>query len=263
MLKKRIIPKLLCVEKTFGNSSKIVLVNTRNFSSTRIIGDPVSQAKIYESQISDELLVLNIFPEINGVSRPFVETVQRLASETFMPLTVGGGIWTEEDFELLLNSGADKISINYSAVTKPQIITAAANKFGSQCVVVSIDHKRDGAGKDRVYNHHDRSLFTLEPVQWAKEVVERGAGEILLTDVDLDGLETGLNVDLCLRIAENVSVPVVVSGGCGLAQHFLEGFLFGKAEGVAAGTFFSKKDQNPMQVRSHVANGSVPIRMEL
>lgn len=261
MLKKRIIPKLLCVEKIFGIQSKIVLVNTRNFNDMRVIGDPISQAKIFESQICDELIVLDIRHEKNGLNKGFLETVRRLASETFMPLTIGGCVKEEDDFIQLLNSGADKVSLNFQALITPELITKAANKFGSQCVVVSIDHAKDENGVNCIFDYSRRYISKRCPVVWAKEAVERGAGEILLTDVDRDGGCAGLNLELCEKVAQEVPVPVVISGGAGLAQHFVDGFSIGKAAGVAAGTFFAKRDQGPMQVRAHVANAKIPIRM--
>lgn len=263
MLKKRIIPKLLCVERFFGSSKKMVLVNTQKFSGIRLVGEPVSQAKIYESQICDELVVTNIKSGFDGIVPAFLDTVQRLASETFMPLTVGGGVRTVDDFELLLKWGADKITINDQAIANPGLITAAAKSFGCQCVVVSIDHKKNNDGEDRVYSHRTKTLLDICPLEWAKECVAKGAGEILLTDVDRDGMKEGLNVELCQQVTELLPVPVVISGGCGLAQHFIDGFVLGKAEGVAAGTFFSKRDQNPMQLRSHVSNAKIPVRMDL
>jgi cyclase len=262
MLKKRIIPKLLIKNRAYGNLVRPILVVTRNYDQVFDVGDPVSQAKIYEAQLADELVVLNIDSLPVADDPQLLDIIERMASETFMPLAVGGGVNTLEDFGLLLERGADKVSINTAALLVPDLITRAAERFGAQCVVVSIDfrHERD-RGCDMVFTHHASRNAGLEVVEWAVRAVKAGAGEILLTDADRDGSGAGLNVTVGRAVADAVDVPVILSGGCGVARHFVEGFQLGRAEAIAAGTFFSFRDQNPMQTRAHVRSAGIPIRI--
>lgn len=261
-LKKRLIPKLLIKHRHMGRSVRPVLVTTRGYQEVLDVGDPVSQAKIYEAQLADELIVLNIDgTEIDG-DTVMLRLIERLASETFMPLAVGGGVRSVADFALLLEHGADKVSINTSALATPDLISRAAERFGAQCVVVSIDFRVDADGTARVYHDHARQRSDLTVLEWAAQAVRAGAGELLLTDADRDGTGNGLNIELCRRVASEVDVPVILSGGCGLAEHFVEGMRSGGAEAVAAGTFFCFRDQNPIQTRAHIRNAGIPIRME-
>lgn len=263
MLKKRIIPKLLIKNKEYGETVRPVLVATRNYEQVFEAGDPVSQAKIYEAQLADELIVLNIDGQPISEDLCLLNIIELLASETFMPLAVGGGVCNLKDFALLLESGADKVSINSAAVLNPNFITQAAKRFGVQCVVVSIDFRCDTVqGKEMVFIHGASSRTNLDVIDWSKRIVDAGAGEILLTDADRDGYGEGLNLAVGRAVADVVDVPVILSGGCGTAQHFVEGFSDGCAEGVAAGTFFCFRDQNPMQTRAHVGNAGIPIRTE-
>lgn len=258
MLKKRLIPKLLIKKRQLGLQRRPVLVTTRCYSEVREVGDPVSQAKIYEANLADELIVLNIDgPPIAG-DEAMLGLIERLASETFMPLAVGGGVVAVADFAQLLDRGADKVTINRAALATPSLVTEAADRFGAQCVVVSIDYRRDDDGRPFVLSSPERR----HPVDWAEEVARLGAGEIVLTDADRDGQGHGLDLEIGAAVAAAVAVPVILSGGCGVAAHFAEGFLRGGAEGVAAGTFFCFRDQNPMQARAHIRNAGVPIRSE-
>lgn len=261
MVKKRLIPKLLLKKRRFGTMERMVLVTTRAFDRVIEVGDPVSQAKIYEAQFADELLFLNIDSSPIEPAAPLIEVLRRAASETFMPIAVGGGVRTVDDFDLLLANGADKVCINSAAVADPSLIERAAAIFGAQCVVVSIDYRHDGQGA-RVFVDGGRSPTALEPVEWAVRAAALGAGELLLTDIARDGSGEGLDVPTIRSVADRVSVPVIASGGCGLAQHFVAGFVDGHAEAVAAGTFFCFRDQNPMQTRAHVRNAGVPIRVK-
>jgi imidazole glycerol-phosphate synthase subunit HisF len=264
MLKKRIIPKLLIKNKAYGKLVRPILVVTRNYEQVFEVGDPVSQAKIYEAQLADELIVLNIDRQPISEDLHLLKAIEKLASETFMPLAVGGGVGKLEDFALLLERGADKVSINSAAVLNPELITKAAERFGVQCVVVSIDFRYDSEqGKNLVYTHGASRNSALDVVDWSKRAVDAGAGEILLTDIDRDGLGGGLNLSVARAVTDTVDVPVILAGGCGTAQHFVDGFLEGHAEGIAAGTFFSFRDQNPMQTRAHVRNSGIPIRLEI
>lgn len=261
-LKKRLIPKLLIKHRQMGSAVRPVLVTTRCFTEVLDVGDPVSQAKIYEAQLADELIVLNIDGTPIQGDQVMLSLIERLASETFMPLAVGGGVRSVEDFACLLEHGADKVCINSAALDSPGLISAAADRFGAQCVVVSIDFRAAGDGCFRVLASGARQRTDMDVLDWAVTAARAGAGELLLTDADRDGTGNGLNVDVCRAIANVVPVPVILSGGCGLAEHFIEGFLGGAAEAVAAGTFFSLRDQNPIQTRAHIRNAGIPIRME-
>jgi len=262
VLKKRIIPKLLIQNKTFGRLIRPILVTTRNYEQVFEVGDPLSQAKIYEAQLADELIVLNIDRTPIAQDEPLLAVVEKLASQTFMPIAVGGGVSSVDDFAILLERGADKVSVNTAALLDPELIAAAAARFGAQCVVVSIDVRCDGESGDTVISHGATRDTGKLVVDWACRAVELGAGELLLTDVARDGAGNGLNVALGRAVADAVDVPVILSGGCGTAEHFVQGFLRGGAEAVAAGTFFCFRDQNPMQARAHVRSAGIPIRLE-
>lgn len=261
MLKKRLIPKLLIKHRQLGAVVRPVLVATMAFRKAIDVGDPVSQAKIYEAQLADELIVLNIDGTPIAGDNMMLGLIERLASETFMPLAVGGGVRQVADFAVLLERGADKVTTNLAALERPALIDEAASRFGAQCVVVSIDYRRDADGTDEVMVTHAAEPTGRRVVDWAREAVARGAGELLITNADRDGTGDGLDIELGRAVADAVSVPVILSGGCGLSAHFSEGFVEGGAEGVAAGTFFSFRDQNPIQTRSHIRNSGVSIRM--
>ena len=260
-LKKRLVPKLLIKHRQLGRALRPVLVTTRGYVEAIDVGDPVSQAKIYEAQMADELIVLNIDGTPIGADEVILGLIERLASETFMPLAVGGGVRTVNDFARLLERGADKVCVNRLALDEPALLQEAADRFGSQCVVVSIDFRSAADGRAIVHRDHAATSVGLDVVAHARAAVAQGAGELLLTDADRDGGGAGLNCAVGRAVADVVPVPVILSGGCGLAEHFVEGFRAG-AEAVAAGTFFSLRDQNPMQARAHVRNGGIPIRME-
>ncbi len=261
-LKKRLIPKLLIKHRQMGRSVRPVLVTTQRFDRVLEIGDAVSQAKIYQAQMADELIVINIDGTAIGEDAVMLSLIERLAAETFMPLAVGGGVRSVDDFHKLLETGADKVTINSQAVSNPALVTEAARRFGSQCVLVSIDFRVDERGVPRVFTDCARNATGIDAIEFTRRVTDLGAGEILLTDIDRDGTGDGLNTEVCALIADAVSIPVVLSGGCGLAEHFVEGFADGHAEAVAAGTFFAFRDQNPIQTRAHVRNAGIPIRME-
>lgn len=262
MLKKRIIPKLLIKHRQLGPTVRPVLVTTVQYRDVREVGDPVSQAKIYEAQFADELIVLNIDGTPIAGDETMLTLIERLATETFMPLAVGGGVRTADDFGMLLARGADKVTINRQAVEEPQLITEAAERYGAQCVVVSIDYRTGANGMPEVFVDQASRPTGLDAVAFARTAYERGAGEILLTNADRDGTGQGIDLDTLRRVADSVPIPVIASGGCGLAAHFSEAFVEGRAEGVAAGTFFCFRDQNPMQARAHVRTAGVPIRLE-
>lgn len=260
MLKRRLIPKLQMRASRFGFSRRMALITTIQFGESIEIGDPVSQAKIYEAQAADELIFLDL--DASKDSRgTMVEVVKKAAEQIFMPITVGGGVRSLEDFRTLLSNGADKVSINTAAVYSPDLIDEASIVFGAQCVVLSIDYRKRSDGTYCVCTNGGTVETKLEPVHWAIEGERRGAGEILLTSIDRDGTRQGLDTDLTREVVNKVSIPVIASGGCGLAAHFIDGFLKGKADAVSAGTYFCFKDENPMQTRSQIRNAGIPIRM--
>ncbi len=260
MLKHRLIPKLQLRRSRFGLSNRMVLVTTIQFREVVEIGDPVSQAKIYEAQAADELIFLDLDASSDN-RETMVEVVRKAAEEIFMPFTVGGGVRSIEDFRLLLSNGADKVSINTAAVETPDLIGEASSIFGAQCVVLSIDYRQESDGHYHVWTRGGKVNTEMDPVEWAREGEKRGAGEILLTSIDRDGKREGLDVTMTRRVAESVSVPVITSGGCGRARHFIDGFLLGKADAVSAGTYFCFKDENPMQTRAQICNAGIPIRI--
>jgi len=260
MIKHRLIPKLLLKQSRFLKN-KIVLVTSIKFEDHIEIGDPVSQAKIYQDQMADELLFLDIDASLNDKNSLMLELIKNAATEIFMPLTVGGGVKSIEDFRSLLSNGADKISINTAAIDNPGLINEASRIFGAQCVVAGIDVRMDPNGKYVVYKKCGKIKTDLDPATWAVECAKRGAGEILLTSIERDGSRIGLDHKLIKQVADAVTIPVIASGGCGLAEHFVDGFIKGKADAISAGTYFCFKDENPMQVRSQIKSAGIPIRI--
>lgn len=259
MSKKRLIPKLQ-MKFSERNPGKLVLVITKQFDNFIEIGDPVSQSKIYQDQGADELIFINIDRQNKSV-QSLADIIEKVSQEIFMPITVGGGVQTIEDFRLLLSNGADKISINTSALERPEFISRASDKFGAQCVVVSIDYKYDlKSRKHFIFFNNGMKRVYMNPVEWAMECEKLGAGEILLTSIDHDGMKNGLELSVASEIAKNVSIPLILSGGCGLAQHFINGYQIAKADAVGAGSFFAQRDQNFIQTRSQIKNAGVEIR---
>ena len=238
----------------------MVLVTTVRFDHVAEIGEPVSQARVYQAQAVDELIFLDLDASHHDRGA-LLDVVRSAAQEVFMPFTVGGGVRTVHDVGLLLRNGADKISVNSAAVETPELISEAAEAFGSQCVVLSID-VRSVNGIPEVWTFGGTKPTGLHPADWAARGEALGAGEILITSIDHDGMRCGLDVDLVRRIREAVTVPVIASGGCGKASHFVDGFLQGGADAVASGTYFSFRDENPMQTRSQIRNHGIPIRFE-
>lgn len=260
MLKRRIIPKLLMKRSRFGGKTRMVLVTTVKYDEVIEIGDPVSQAKIYEAQYADELVFLDLDASSDDRDT-MVAVIQSAAEQIFMPITVGGGVRSIADFRRLLSHGADKVSVNTAAVENPELIGEAAAIFGAQCVVLSVDCRREADGSYRVWTRGGKTPTAWDPVAWAREGERRGAGEILISSIDRDGTRSGLDVELTRQVVDAVSVPVVASGGCGLAEHFVDGFKGAGADAVAAGTYFCFKDENPMQVRARIKNAGIPIRL--
>lgn len=259
MLKRRLIPKLQMKQSRFG-TEQMVLVTTVQFDKVIEVGDPVSQAKIYQAQAADELIFLDLDATPNS-RKPMAQIMRKAAEEIFMPMTIGGGVKTLADFRLMLENGADKVAINTAAIETPTLITEASERFGAQCVVVSIDFKQDETGKYAVWTRCGKEQTNLDPLEWAQQAEALGAGELMLTSIDRDGTRKGLDVEMTRRVADKVSIPVIAAGGCGVAADFINGFMEGKADAVSAGTYFCFQDQNPMQTRAHIANAGIPIRL--
>lgn len=252
MITKRIVP---CLDVKDGRVVKGV-----SFQNLRDAGDPVELAALYDRERADELVFLDISASYEG-RKTMVEVVNKAAGELSIPFTVGGGISTAEDMFRLLRAGADKVSINTAAVLNPDLITEGAKRFGSQCIVVAIDAKYDPAEKDWfVYTHGGRKRTNWRVVQWAKEVVKRGAGEILLTSMDQDGQKSGFDVPLLQKVGEHVSVPIIASGGAGNEQHFYEVFSQTPATAALAASIFHYQEISIKQVKAYLAERGLEVR---
>jgi cyclase len=252
MLAKRIIP---CLDVTDGR-----VVKGTKFLDLRDAGDPVECAKLYDAQGADELVFLDITASSDDRAT-MVDVVARTAEQCFMPLTVGGGIRTVDDFRTMLLAGADKVSVNTAAIKTPDLISEAAEDFGSQCVVVAIDAKHDAPGKWRIYTHGGRNPTDLDAVAWAREVAERGAGEILLTSMDADGTCGGYDLDLTAAVSAAVDIPVIASGGAGELDHLAEVLDRGNADAVLAASIFHFGTYSIAQVKRFLAERGIPVRL--
>lgn len=253
MFTKRIIP---CLDVNDGRVVKGV-----NFVDLKDAGDPVEIAKAYDKAGADELVFLDITASSDDRAT-VVDMVRKVAETVFIPFTVGGGIRTVDDFRALLREGADKISINSSAINRPELISEAAEKFGSQCVVVAIDAKKraDGSGWN-IYKNGGRVDVGIDAVEWARKVEALGAGEILLTSMDCDGTKAGYDLELTRRIAENVSIPVIASGGAGTLEHFHEALTEGKADAALAASLFHYKELEIKEVKEYLREKGVSVRL--
>ena len=253
MLTKRIIP---CLDVHNGRVVKGV-----NFVDLRDAGDPVEIAAAYDKAGADEVVFLDITAS-SDARNTVVDMVREVAKNVFIPFTVGGGIRTVEDFKALLREGADKISVNTAAILRPELIREAADKFGSQCVVVAIDAKRraDGSGWN-IYKNGGRVDMGIDAVEWAVRACELGAGEILLTSMDCDGTKAGYDIELTRTLAEKVSVPVIASGGAGTLEHFKEALTEGKADATLAASLFHYKELEIVQVKEYLKEHKVPVRL--
>lgn len=252
MLAVRIIP---CLDVHAGRVVKGV-----KFQTLRDAGDPVESAKAYEQQGADELVFLDITAshEQRGI---MLDVVERTASQCFMPLTVGGGLRSVEDIRLMLNAGADKVSLNTSAITRPELVHEASHKFGNQCIVVAIDAKRQSSGGWEVYTHGGRNPTGLDAVVWATRVAELGAGEILLTSMDCDGTQDGYDIALTRAVAEAVPVPVIASGGAGKLDHLADVVEQGHANAVLAASIFHYGTYTIAEAKSLLASRGLPVRI--
>lgn len=253
MFTKRIIP---CLDVNNGRVVKGI-----NFINLRDAGDPVEVAAAYDKAGADEVVFLDITASSDNRGT-VVDMVRKVAEKVFIPFTVGGGIRTVDDFKALLREGADKISINSSAINTPELIGNAADKFGSQCVVVAIDARRreDGSGWN-VYKNGGRIDTGLDAIEWAMQADKMGAGEILLTSMDCDGTKAGYDVELTRLIAENVSVPVIASGGAGTKEHFYDALTEGKADAALAASLFHYKELEIMDLKAYLSERGIPMRM--
>ncbi len=253
MFTKRIIP---CLDVKNGRVVKGV-----NFVNLKDAGDPVEIAAAYDQAGADEVVFLDITASSDNRGT-VIDMVRQVAQKVFIPFTVGGGIRTVEDFKVLLREGADKISINSSAINRPNLIAEAADKFGSQCVVVAIDARRrqDGTGWN-IYKNGGRQDVGIDAVEWAVWAEHMGAGEILLTSMDCDGTKAGYDLELTQTIAECVSIPVIASGGAGTREHFYEALTEGKADAALAASLFHYKELEIMDLKAYLAEKGVSVRM--
>ncbi len=252
MLTKRIIP---CLDVNNGRVVKGI-----NFVNLQDAGDPVEVGAAYSKAGADELVFLDITAS-NERRATVADMVREVAKKVFIPFTVGGGIRTVDDVRAILREGADKVSMNSAAIDRPELIAEAADKFGSQCVVLAIDAKRreDGSGWN-IYKHGGRIDMGIDAVEWAKEAVDLGAGEILLTSMDCDGTKAGYDLELTRAVADAVSVPVIASGGAGTMEHFYEALTTGGADAALAASLFHYKELEIGQVKEYLKGKGVPVR---
>ena len=250
---KRIIP---CLDVANGRVVKGV-----NFVNLQDAGDPVEIAAAYDKAGADEVVFLDI-TATSDARNTVVDMVRKVAEKVFIPFTVGGGIRSVDDFKAILREGADKISINSSAINNPKLISEAADKFGRQCVVVAIDARRraDGSGWN-IYKNGGRIDVGIDAIEWAMNVDKLGAGEILLTSMDCDGTKAGYDIELTRLIAENVSIPVIASGGAGNMEHFYEALTTGRADAALAASLFHYKELEISQVKKYLMDKNVPVRL--
>jgi cyclase len=253
LLTKRIIP---CLDVTAGRVVKGV-----NFVSLRDAGDPVEIARRYDEQGADEITFLDI--TASSDERDIIlQVIERVADQVFIPLTVGGGVRRVEDVRRLLNSGADKVSINTAGIQNPRLIAEAADRYGSQCIVAAIDAKSTGEGRWEVFTHGGRRATGLEVVAWAREVVRLGAGEILLTSMDRDGTRQGFDLALTRAVSDAVEVPVIASGGVGELSHLVDGVTIGGADAVLAASVFHFGEFTIPEAKRYMAAHGIPMRLE-
>lgn len=252
MLAKRIIP---CLDIKDGRVVKGV-----NFVNIRDAGDPVEAAIEYEKQGADEIAFLDI-TATHEKRNIMINVIEKAAENVFMPITVGGGIRTIEDIRSLFAAGADKVSINSEAVKKPDFIKEAANKFGSQAVIAAIDAKSTEDGSWEVVIAGGRKKTGLDAVAWAKTMEDFGAGEILLTSMDKDGMKTGYDIELTKAVSQAVTIPVIASGGVGTMEHFYEGFQYGLADAALAASVFHFQEMTILEVKEYLKNKNIPVRL--
>jgi cyclase len=257
MLARRVIP---CLDVHDGQVTRGVQFGRAEAGELRNVGDPVELAIRYNEQGADEMVFFDITASAHGRAT-MVGVIERAADQCFMPLTVGGGLRTVADMHTMLKAGADKISINSSALATPELIREGAEKFGSQCIVVSIDAKRVAPGRWEVFSHGGRKPTGFEAVEWAQRAVALGAGEIVLNSIDADGTKAGFDIAITRRISESVGVPVVASGGAGTLEHLAEVLLEGKADAVLAASIFHFGEHTVGDVKRFLAQRHIPVRL--
>jgi imidazole glycerol-phosphate synthase subunit HisF len=257
MLAKRVIP---CLDVHDGQVTRGVQFGKAEAGELRNVGDPVALALRYNNQGADEMVFFDITASAHGRAT-MIEVIERTADQCFMPLTAGGGIRSIHDMQALLRAGADKTSINSSALATPDLIRQGAEKFGSQCVVVSIDAKKVAPGRWEVFSHGGRKATGLEAVAWAREAVALGAGEIVLNSIDADGTQEGFDLEITRRVSEAVGVPVVASGGAGQLEHLAAVLLQGKADAVLAASIFHFGQFTVGEVKRFLAGRNIPVRL--
>jgi len=258
MLAKRVIP---CLDVHAGHVTRGVQFGKAEAGELRNVGDPVALALRYNEQGADEMVFFDITASAHGRAT-MVDVIQRAADQCFMPLTVGGGLRTVEDMHAMLLAGADKVSINSSALATPDLIRAGAEKFGSQCIVVSIDAKRVAPDRWEVFSHGGRKATGLDAIEWAVRAVALGAGEIVLNSIDADGTKAGYDLTVTRRISESVGVPVVASGGAGNLQHMADVLLEGKADAVLAASIFHFGEFTVGDVKQFLAGRGIAVRLQ-
>ncbi|HWU98891.1 MAG TPA: imidazole glycerol phosphate synthase subunit HisF [Oxalicibacterium sp.] len=251
-LAKRIIP---CLDVTAGRVVKGV-----NFLELRDAGDPVEIARRYDAQGADEITFLDITATSDGRDL-ILDIIEAVASEVFIPLTVGGGVRAVDDVRRLLNAGADKVGINSSAISNPQLVFDASQKYGSQCIVVAIDAKKAADGRWEVFTHGGRKATGLDAVEWAKKMESLGAGEILLTSMDRDGTKSGFDLALTRAVSDAISIPVIASGGVGGLQDLADGIKLGHADAVLAASIFHYGEHTVPEAKSFMAGQGIPMRL--
>jgi len=256
MLAKRVIP---CLDVHAGQVTRGVRFGKAEAGELRNVGDPVELALRYNEQGADEMVFFDITASAHGRAT-MVEVIERVADQCFMPLTVGGGLRSVEDIYAMLRAGADKVSINSAALANPDLIRAGAEKFGSQCIVVSIDARRAAPGRWEVFSHGGRKPTGLDAVQWAQRAVSLGAGEIVLNSIDADGTKAGFDLVITRRISEAVGVPVVASGGAGKLEHLAEVLIEGKADAVLAASIFHFGQYTVGDVKQFLAKQGIHVR---
>jgi cyclase len=251
MLKMRVIP---CLDVKEGRTVKGV-----NFVDLVDAGDPVEQARLYDREGADELCFLDI-PASHENRDTLFDVVSRTAEQCFMPLTVGGGVRSTDDVRKLLLTGADKVSINSAAVQRPELVREAAEKFGTQCIVVAIDAKKTGSNNWEIFTHGGRKATGIDAVKWGQRMADFGAGEILLTSMDRDGTKSGFDIALTKAVADSVTIPVIASGGVGSMSHLVEGVRDGHATAVLAASIFHFGDFKIAEVKAHMASAGIAVR---
>lgn len=257
MIAKRVIP---CLDVHAGQVTRGVQFGKAEAGELRNVGDPVELALRYNEQGADEMVFFDITASAHGRAT-MVDVIERAADQCFMPLTVGGGIKSVDDMHTMLRAGADKISINSSALANPELIRQGAEKFGSQCVVVSIDAKKTAPEQWRVFSHGGRKDTGLDAIDWAKKAVQLGAGEIVLNSIDADGTKAGFDLVITRRVSESVGVPVVASGGAGKLEHMADVLLEGKADAVLAASIFHFGTFTVGDVKKFLAARKIPVRL--